>query len=137
MIPETYVTDNFEIVKQPSKTYKMEIEKERISIEKIDELHAYNQMIYKCLNTEKGIYSIYPNFGIQKRDLFGKPKDLAFIKLTRRIEDALLLDDRTVKVYNFEYLANLSNDDKLGMKFTVESIFGISEIKEVLEINGI
>ena len=68
MIPETYVTDNFEIVKQPSKTYKMEIEKERISVEKIDKLHAYNQMIYKCLNTEKGIYSIYPNFGIKKRD---------------------------------------------------------------------
>lgn len=69
-----------------------------------------------------------------KRDLFGKPKDLAYIKLTRRIEDALMLDDRTIKVYGFEYIRDWSKDDNLGMRFKVMTIYGVVDIEEVVSL---
>lgn len=139
MIPKNdseYLDDTaIEILEQPSFTHKMLIEEERVK-GYIDEMDAYKQFIYKCINTEKGVYPIYPTFGVKKQDLFGKRKDLAFIILTRRIKDALTLDDRTVNVYGFEYVEKWSKVDNLGMKFKVKSIFNDEEIsiEEVLLI---
>lgn len=135
MLPESnitqYVTDKIEIQTQPSFTHKMLIEKERVQ-GKTDGMDAFRQMIYKCINTEFGVYPIYPNFGVKKRDLFGKPKTYAYIVLTRRIEDALMLDDRVKEVSNFEYVNEWSKDEDLGMKFKVKSIFGDEiEVEEV------
>lgn len=117
----------------PSYTYKMDIEKERVEGH-TDGVEAIKQMIYKCINTEKDIYPIYRSFGIQKRDLFGKPKEYAYIVLTRRITDALLLDDRIEAVKNFEYIEEWSLDDKLGLKFEVETVEGIIQIQGVTKI---
>ena len=136
MIPKNediYVDEKIEIVKQPSFTHKMDIDKERV-YDYVEGVDAYRQYVYKCINTEKNLYPIYPNFGVMKRDLFGKPKDLAYIKLTRRIEDALMLDDRTIKVYGFEYVRDWSKDDNLGMKFKVMTIYGVVNIEEVVNL---
>lgn len=123
-----------EILTYPSFTHKMLIDEERVK-GYIDDIDAYKQFIYKCINTEKGIYPIYPTFGIKKQDLFGKSKQYAFIVLTRRIEDALMLDDRTNSVYAFEYIEEWSKEDKLGMKFKVKSVFNEEpiSIEEVLQ----
>ena len=94
---------------------------------------AVKQFIYKCINTEKGIYPIYPNFGVKKRDLFGKPKNYAFVVLTRRITDALMLDDRIEDVYEFKYHEDWSQDLNLGMSFKV-SLVGREKTVNIEEV---
>ena len=116
-----YLEQEIEIVMQPSFTHKMLIEEERVK-GYTDGEEAVKQFIYKCINTEKGIYPIYPNFGVKKRDLFGKPKNYAFVVLTRRISDALMLDDRIEDVYEFKYHEDWSQDLNLGMSFKVSLV---------------
>lgn len=130
-----YLEQEIEIVLQPSFTHKMLIEEERVK-GYTDGEEAVKQFIYKCINTEKGIYPIYPDFGVNKRDLFGKPKNYAFVVLTRRITDALMLDDRIEDVYEFKYHEDWSQDLNLGMSFKV-SLVGREkpvDIEEVLLI---
>ena len=116
-----YLEQEIEIVLQPSFTHKMLIEEERVT-GYTDGEEAVKQFIYKCINTEKGIYPIYPNFGVKKRDLFGKPKNYAFVVLTRRISDALMLDNRIEDVYEFKYHEDWSQDLNLGMSFKVSLV---------------
>lgn len=127
-----YLEQEIEIVLQPSFTHKMLIEEERVK-GYTDGEEAVKQFIYKCINTEKGIYPIYPNFGVKKRDLFGKPKNYAFVVLTRRISDALMLDDRIEDVYEFKYHEDWSQDLNLGMSFKV-SLVGREKAVSIEEV---
>ncbi|WP_019124629.1 DUF2634 domain-containing protein [Peptoniphilus grossensis] len=127
-----YLEQEIEIVLQPSFTHKMLIEEERVK-GYTDGEEAVKQFIYKCINTEKGIYPIYPNFGVKKRDLFGKPKNYAFVVLTRRISDALMLDDRIEDVYEFKYHEDWSQDLNLGMSFKV-SLVGREKSVDIEEV---
>lgn len=127
-----YLEQEIEIVLQPSFTHKMLIEEERVK-GYTDGEEAVKQFIYKCINTEKGIYPIYPNFGVKKRDLFGKPKNYAFVVLTRRISDALMLDDRIEDVYEFKYHEDWSQDLNLGMSFKV-SLVGRKKAVNIEEV---
>lgn len=127
-----YLEQEIEIVLQPSFTHKMLIEEERVK-GYTDGEEAVKQFIYKCINTEKGIYPIYPNFGVKKRDLFGKPKNYAFVVLTRRISDALMLDDRIEDVYEFKYHEDWSQDLNLGMSFKV-SLVGREKAVNIEEV---
>lgn len=127
-----YLEQEIEIVLQPSFTHKMLIEEERVK-GYTDGEEAIKQFIYKCINTEKGIYPIYPNFGVKKRDLFGKPKNYAFVVLTRRISDALMLDDRIEDVYEFKYHEDWSQDLNLGMSFKV-SLVGREKAVNIEEV---
>lgn len=127
-----YLEQEIEIVLQPSFTHKMLIEEERVK-GYTDGEEAIKQFIYKCINTEKGIYPIYPNFGVKKRDLFGKPKNYAFVVLTRRISDALMLDDRIEDVYEFKYHEDWSKDLNLGMSFKV-SLVGREKAVNIEEV---
>ena len=128
--------DEIEIIPQPSFTHKMWIEEERVKNYIYDDLEALRQMIYKCINTERGVYPIYPSFGVKKEDLFGKRKEYAYIVLTRRITDALVLDDRIEDVFDFSYVSEWSKEDNLGMKFKVKTIFDEKtiDIEEVIRI---
>lgn len=127
-----YLEQEIEIVLQPSFTHKMLIDEERVK-GYTDGEEAVKQFIYKCINTEKGIYPIYPNFGVKKRDLFGKPKNYAFVVLTRRITDALMLDDRIEDVYEFKYHEDWSQDLNLGMSFKV-SLVGREKAVDIEEV---
>ena len=127
-----YLEQEIEIVLQPSFTHKMLIEEERVK-GYTDGEEAVKQFIYKCINTEKGIYPIYPNFGVKKRDLFGKPKNYAFVVLTRRITDALMLDDRIEDVHEFKYHEDWSQDLNLGMSFKV-SLVGREKAVNIEEV---
>lgn len=127
-----YLEQEIEIVLQPSFTHKMLIKEERVK-GYTDGEEAVKQFIYKCINTEKGIYPIYPNFGVKKRDLFGKPKNYAFVVLTRRISDALMLDDRIEDVYEFKYHEDWSQDLNLGMSFKV-SLVGREKAVNIEEV---
>ena len=73
-----------EVEALPTKTYKMAIFGNKIQ-GKTDEQEAMIQAIYKILNTERYEYPIYSwNYGIELKDLFGKPKNYCKVELTAR-----------------------------------------------------
>lgn len=89
-------------------------------------LDAMQQAIYKIIHTERYLYPIYSwNYGIELEDLFGKPTPYVFAELPRRIEEALMADERITKVYGFD----LSHDRRGNVlcKFKVDTIYGTVE----------
>lgn len=124
--------NDFEYEKQPDLTYKLNIEAERIG-GFVDELEAYKQAIYKILNTERYDYIIYSwNYGIELKDLFGQPIPYVIPELERRITEAVMADDRTESVSNFEF--DTPKRRVVHVKFTAASIYGEVEINKTVEI---
>lgn len=119
---------------KPSKSYKMQIE-EAMIIGSVDGKEALEQMVYKCINTEPD-YPIYANFGVKKKDLFGRPKRYAYMEVTRRIKEVLELDDRIERVHSFVYREDWSKGEDLGFTFKIDSIYGEIKGQEVLEFAG-
>lgn len=129
MIPLSNINDEngVEIVTQPSLSYKMKLEKERIQ-SNIDGIEAVKQAIYKILLTDRYKYEIYNwNYGIDIGELIGKPKDYVKAVLPGKIEDALKPDDRIEAVYDFTF----TDIDKttLALKFYVTTIYGNTDIE--------
>ena len=121
--------NDFEVVQQPSHTYKMILPKKDDEVSKFngktDELHAVKQAVYKILNTERYTYPIYSwNYGIELMDLFGQPIPWIYPELERRITEALMWDDRVSSVTEFEF-ENVKNE--VHVSFTVNTIFGSFE----------
>ncbi len=134
MIPlsGTNINGNIIVEKQPSLSYKMKLEKERIE-RNVDGIEAVKQMIYKTLMTDRYRFEIYDwNYGVELDDLLGKPKEFVKAELPRRIEDALIIDDRVEEVTDFEF----TDVDKttLAVKFTVKTIFGNVEAEKEVSI---
>ena len=124
MIPSnnTLLTSEFEIKTQPSNTYKMHINHNAIN-GNCDGIEAVIQSIYKILNTERYQHIIYSwNYGFEFEDLLGKPVDYACVELQRRIQEALLQDDRITSVTDFKF----DNSTKRTVKvtFVVHTIYG-------------
>lgn len=142
MIPRQDITDvrfieGVEEISYPSFTYKIDFELGRMR-GYVDNIEALKQAIYKELNTERYDFIIYDdNYGLQLKDLYGKPKNYCYVVLTHRIKECLESDDRINSVYNFKYLRKESISDILAISFEVESIFGDFEIKEGFNIGRI
>ncbi len=134
MIPlsGTNINGNIVVEKQPSLSYKMRLEKERIE-RNVDGIEAVKQMIYKTLMTDRYRFEIYDwNYGVELDDLLGKPKEFVKAELPRRIEDALIIDDRVEEICDFEF----TDIDKttLAVKFTVKTIFGNVEAEKEVSL---
>ena len=69
-------------------------------------------------------------FGVELDDLFGESLIYAISEIDRRYSDALLRDDRTTSVSNFEF-KQLANN-KLAVSFTVGTIYGDLEESTVI-----
>lgn len=109
--------------RMPSQTYRMNIDEETVAGTLTDDLEAVKQAVYKILNTERYKHIIYsPDYGVELADLFGKPMPFVIPEIPRRIEEALMMDDRINKVDGFDL-----QYDKQGnviCYFVVHSIFG-------------
>lgn len=117
------VIDMAQMSDMPSKTYRMRIADERVK-STVDNVDAIAQACYKILNTERYQYVIYSwNYGIELKDLFGKPIPYVYSELPRRIREALLQDDRIASVGDFE-LSSTGGD--VLAKFTVTTTDGDS-----------
>ena len=93
----------FEYETQPDYTYKLNVESERVA-SYVDGLNAYKQAVYKILNTERYEHLIYSwNYGIELKDLIGKPLSYAIPEVEARITEAVMQDDRTESVYGFQF----------------------------------
>lgn len=133
MIPSSNISFATDIVriKHPNKTYRMNIEAEKIS-GNTDEIEAIKQAIYKILNTERYQYLIYSDdYGIELQDLFGEPLPYVYPELERRITDALVWDDRILSVTDFEF--NNKKGEVLT-KFICHTEFGDIKAEKVVRI---
>lgn len=136
MLPATsIVPDVNELLsskQETSDSYRMQINNERIK-GTVAEREAVAQACYKAINTERYRYVIYSwNYGIELKDLFGKPVPYVFAVLPDRIKDCLMQDDRVESVDSFQ----LSHDSKGSVlcKFIVHSIFGDIDMEKVVSI---
>lgn len=128
MIPRQPENDglivDFEEEVQPSRTYRIDLEKNRI-IGFIDEREAIEQFIYKALSTERYEYLIYTwNYGAEIARLFGQPIPYVYSELKRLITEALTQDDRItgVDAFSFSHKRN-----KVSVSFTAHTIYGAVE----------
>jgi hypothetical protein len=98
-----------------------------------DELAAVKQAIYKIINTERYQYIIYSwNYGIEVKDLIGKPIPYIYAETQRRIIEALMTDDRITNVDDFKFS---NNGGDVAIHFTVTTIYGkVTATKEVAGI---
>lgn len=130
MIPESKRNfTQFTVKKQPSFTYRLDIQKERVRGE-TDQLEAMRQAIYKILNTERYENIIYSwNYGIELKDLFGRSKGYVCSELPRRITEALTQDDRISEVDQFQFS---TRGNQVHVTFCVKTDFG--SLKESLEV---
>lgn len=134
MIPSNnpLLTTDLQIVTLPSKTYKIHIDRNQI-FDYTDGIDAMIQAIYKILNTERYQYIMYSwNYGIELYDLYGKRVDYVCAELQRRIEEALLQDDRILAVDGFEF--DTSVKKVVNVTFTVHTIFGDVEGEKAVTI---
>lgn len=124
MIPSTtgFLEQDFEITEQPTKTYRMNLESNRVR-GYVDGQEAMKQAIFKILQTERYQYIMYSwNYGIETLDLYGEPISWVCPELERRISEALLWDSRITSVDNFEF--NISKKGVIHVTFTAHTVFG-------------
>lgn len=116
----------------PTNTYSMEIFGDRIN-GYADKIEAMKQAIYKILNTERYQYVIYSwNYGIELKDLIGKPKNYCKVEIKRRVKEALVQDERILDVDAFSFENKKRRE--LAVTFTASTIFGNIEIGKEVQI---
>lgn len=131
-VAEYDFTDAFEYETQPDLTYKLNPDKNKIS-GYADQQEAYKQAVYKLLSTERYEHIIYSwNYGVELKDLFGQPIPYVVPELERRITEAVMQDDRTKSVDNFEF--DTSKFGIVAVKFRANSIYGEVEITKTIEV---
>ena len=120
----------------PSKTYRMNIEEETVSGIITEDLEAVRQAVYKILNTERYKHVIYSSdYGVELADLFGKPMPYVIPEIPRRIEEALLIDDRITKVDSFDL--QYDKQGNVNCYFVVHSIFGNIEMERSVKVKNV
>lgn len=126
------INENITVEESLTRTYKMKLFSDRIN-GKTDEQEAMKQAIYKILNTERYSYSIYSwNYGIELKDLFGKPKNFCKSELKRRIKEALIQDERILDVNAFSFEDKKRRE--LAVTFTANTIYGDVNITKGVQI---
>lgn len=133
MIPknENDLKNDFEIKEYASKTYYLDIEKNRI-VGKCDDVTALKQAIYMILNTERFEYLIYSwNYGVEFKELIGENETYVIPELERVIKEALLQDDRIIDVNNFEFK---TEKNSVMVTFTVITGLGEFVIDKVVKV---
>ncbi len=121
--PETYdFNAEFQTEQFTNKTYKINFEEKRI-IGEIDDLEAVKQASYKILHTERFNSLVYSwDYGVEFENLIGKDYDFILGDLQRRIEEALLQDDRIERIENVK--VDKKQNDSIDVSFIVISKYG-------------
>ncbi|MGG4193175.1 Protein of unknown function [Paenibacillus sp. cl6col] len=122
-----------EYTEQPTRTYRLDMEAGRI-LGMTDGLEAMRQAVLKILLTERFEYLIYsPDYGSELRAQIGY--SLGFVKseLERTISEALLQDDRILRVGEFAFE---QTGDALQVHFKVETVLGKLEMTKEVKLDG-
>lgn len=109
MLPKNYNDDlrqDFTVAEQPTLTYRLNFDGTPTS-GKINGLEAMKQAIFLALHTERFTHAIFSwNYGAELRALYGEGMTPYLqARLQQTIEDALLQDDRILRVADFTFTA--------------------------------
>lgn len=127
LVPENYIEADHDVEKMTDETFYIDFEENEIE-GKCSGLEAVKQSIYKILSTERYEYDIYDrNYGIELRDLIGKPSLYVAAIIKGRIEEALLYDERIENLDNFEIERKR---DSITVKFEVDSVYGNGKVSK-------
>lgn len=130
MIPQTEVITEV-VQERPDKTYKIDLQQMKL-IGKTDGIEAMKQAIYKVLNTMRYEHIIYSwDYGFDVNGIIGQDERYVRASLERKIEDALLQDERVKSVSEFEFERV---KDGLLVRFVVNSVFGKIEAKKAVKV---
>ena len=122
---------NFDVRQEPSKTFKLNIEKNRVD-GICDDVEALKQTIFLILNTERYEHLIYSrNYVVELNDLIGEPISYVIPELERRITEALIQDDRIENIDNFEF-QNIKG--KVQCRFSVHTKYGNIKAEKVVSV---
>lgn len=123
VLPESSIdlSGGLEFVSQPSLTWKLDLETGRIA-GTCDGYDAVKQAVEIILSVERYRWQIYqPTSGMQWEGLIGQDAGYAAAELQRRLQDALLADDRITGLKNYQHSIDGQN---LTATFVVETIYG-------------
>ena len=82
---------------------------------------ALRQWVVTCLSTERFKYPIYSwDFGLETEDLYGRDPFYVMAVLEYRIREALTVDNRIKRLYNYEARFDKK---KVYIRFMLETIF--------------
>lgn len=129
---EIPITDIEEENEKPSKTYRLDIDSGRIS-GTVDGIEAVNQAIRKAIITQRFCNLIYDSdYGCEAESaVHDKTVTREYMEaaIPEMIEDALSLDTRILKIYDFEMEFK---DDSAYISFKVDTIFGDTQIDVII-----
>ena len=92
-----------------------------------------SESVRGTVDTERYVYPIYSwNYGIELVDLFGESVTYACPEITRRIEEALLQDERINSVDQFEF--DTSKKHEVVCTFSVHTIFGDFQMEKEVSV---
>lgn len=133
MIPESVMDlTSLEQTVYPSTTYKLDLQTKRIG-RKIDGIDAAMQAVTKIFMTERYAHVIYSgDYGIELESLIGKEFDFVESDLRRRIEEAILPDDRIQGIT--ELTTERSGKNNLIVNCTVQTVDGAFTISTEVEM---
>lgn len=118
-------------VQQPSRTWKLDFERGRVT-GMIDDEQAIQQAVIKALQTERFSHLIYSfDYGAELEPLVGKSAGLLQSEIKRRIREALLQDDRISDVTDF---AIDMSGDSAKVRFTVISSIGTVQGEVTIDV---
>lgn len=116
MIPQIYDTPEVTEISFPSTTYKIDLQTNHIS-GKITGLEAVIQSTVKILLTERYGFEIYSSsYGVELETLIGKDFEYVLADITRRLNEALTVDDRIQSVT----VLNHSKTDANSLLLTIQ-----------------
>ena len=123
--------EQIEKVTMPSLTWKIWTDRAQVR-GTVDEQEAMEQAVRKVLQTERYRYAIYDwNYGVELEDLYGKNVAFVIPELKKRIEDALLSDDRITAVTDFSFQQEKGS---VTASFMVHTIFGEMRAERTVDI---
>ena len=134
MTPTQEVELNMETIeKQRMSSLTWRISEERAEARgTVDELEAMKQAVWKILQTERYRYEIYDwNYGLELEELYGKNKTYVIPELKKRIEEALLADDRVTAVTDFSFV---QEKNSVTAEFMVHTMFGEMKAERTVDI---
>lgn len=128
VLPEDYglAIEDTLLTSQPSLTWYVDQESKRIQGTADGEV-AVRQAVEIILNVERFRWQIYrPSSGVQLQELVGHDPAYVASELRRRVEEALLMDDRIIGISKFTYSVS---GDILTADITVDTVYGQQEFK--------
>lgn len=126
MLPKGYNDDlkqDFTIAEQPTLTYRLNFDGTPSS-GKVSGREAMKQAVFLALHTERFTYAIYSwNYGAELQALYGQGMTPYLqARLQRAIEDALMQDDRVLRVTDFTFTPAAGG--AMLLAFTVQTTQG-------------